>query len=132
MSVDQSIKSETVNTVIIQWTQLLFNETLEEKDLLLFANKLIEKFLILAILKNTINHFKKEKQKIGKTIRNKYISTKNLQKHKYCWYSKAVKGLVLTKLFILQIKCEIFLINSLTRVGSNEKWCPKFLTILTS
>ena len=30
---------------------------LEKKDLLLLTNKLIEKYLILAMLKNTINHF---------------------------------------------------------------------------
>ena len=29
---------------------------LEKKDLLLLTNKLIEKYLILAMLKNTINH----------------------------------------------------------------------------
>ena len=47
-------------------------------------------------------------------------------------YSRAVQGLIFTKLLIVWIKCEISNMNSLTRAGSNEKQCPNSVTILTS
>ena len=37
-----------------------------------------------------------------------------------------LKGSIFNKLFILRIKCETLDMNSLTCLGSNEKWCPKF------
>ena len=46
-------------------------------------------------------------------------------------YSRAAKGLILTKLFILWINCETLHMKSLTCVVLNEKGCPKFLEILT-
>ena len=50
----------------------------------------------------------------------------------FSWYTmhatrpERVKGLIFTRLFILWINCETLHINSLTWVGSNERWCPKF------
>ena len=41
---------------IFKGKQLLFKEMLEKKQLLLFANKLIEKIPDPQMLKNTINH----------------------------------------------------------------------------
>ena len=52
---------------------------LKKKDLLLLANKLIEKYLILVMLKNTINHLSEKTHKISKTIRNNYLSTKTFE-----------------------------------------------------
>ena len=47
----------------------------------------------------------------------------------FSWYTMHATR---PKLFILWINCETLHINSLTWVGSNERWCPKFLMILTS
>ena len=52
-----------------------FNETLEKKDCCLQTN-FWKKYRIIVILKSTII-YKKEQQKICKTIRNSYLSTKN-------------------------------------------------------
>ena len=42
---------------------------------------------MLKIYKKEINkQNKKEKNKISKTIKKSYLSTKNLSKSKHCWY----------------------------------------------
>ena len=56
----------------------------EEKDILSFATKLGEKYLILVIPKNTINLNRRKKHKIGQAIKNNCSSTKNLRKSKNC------------------------------------------------
>ena len=60
---------------------------LKRKDLLLLANKLIEKIPDPCNAKEHYQSFlKKEKQKISKTIRNNYLSTKIVCKPKQCRY----------------------------------------------
>ena len=53
---------------------------LKRKYLSLLETKLIRKQLILVMLKNTINHFKKQNHKISKTIKNNYSAIKNFWK----------------------------------------------------
>ena len=54
---------------------------LERKDLLLLANKLIEK---IPYLRNPKKHYQSFlRKKISKTIRNNYLSTKNILKPKH-------------------------------------------------
>ena len=57
---------------------------LERKDLLLLANKLIEK---IPYLRNPKKHYqsflRKKSSKISKTIKNNYLSTKNILKPKH-------------------------------------------------
>ena len=51
---------------------------LKKKDLLLLANKLIEKKMKSSQYYRTISIiYKKEKHKISKTIKNNYLSTKS-------------------------------------------------------
>ena len=42
------------------------------------------------MLKKTINSFKKEKQKISKTFRNNYLSTKTFWKPKHRWFKSVI------------------------------------------
>ena len=54
----------------------------KKKYLLLLGTKLTKKYLILMMLKNTINHFEKQKQKIVSSIKSNYSTTKNYRKPK--------------------------------------------------
>ena len=68
----------TINGLLIYGKQLLFNETLEKKkDVLLLVNKLIEK---IPDSRNATDYYQlsvRKKNKISKTIRNNYVSTKS-------------------------------------------------------
>ena len=77
------MKSETC-IVSSKESSFYIMKHLKRKNLLLFASNLIEKYLILLMLKNTMNQFKEKKktknkktQKVSKTIRNNHLSTKN-------------------------------------------------------
>ena len=60
----------------------------EKNDSLLFVNKLIAKVPDPRNTKRALwIVFKKEKQKINKTIKNNYLSTKNFSNPKQCWYN---------------------------------------------
>ena len=62
----------------------LINETFEEIEILLLANKLIEKIPDTDNVKEHYQSFiRKKNRKSVKKIRNNYLSTKNFW---HCWY----------------------------------------------
>ena len=84
MSVNE-MRDLSLKTIVKEFDFLRKMKHLKKNDLLLLANKLIEKLPDLCNAKER-KCYKKQKHKINKTIRNDYLSTKNFCKPKQCCY----------------------------------------------